>query len=68
MITSTLASVKGLYESLPIAVKPETIVALKETETAHRPQLLPGGDGLLFTLASGEGAPVGIMRRSWFSL
>ncbi len=31
----------------------ETVVTLKDDETAHRPQLLPGGDALLFTLARG---------------
>ena len=30
----------------------EKLVALKENEAAHRPQLLPGGDALLFTLAT----------------
>jgi Tol biopolymer transport system component len=30
----------------------EKIVALKKNEVAHRPQLLPGGDALLFTLAT----------------
>ena len=48
---------KGIVRVSANSGKPETIVALKETETAHRPQLLPGGDGLLFTLASGESVP-----------
>jgi serine/threonine-protein kinase len=33
--------------------KPDTVVAVKAGETAHGPQLLPGGDGILFTLAKG---------------
>src|SRR5262249_4210852 len=35
--------------------KLETIVYLKEDEIAHRPQLLPGGDALLFTLSTASG-------------
>jgi eukaryotic-like serine/threonine-protein kinase len=33
--------------------KPETVVTVKADEFAQSPQLLPGGDGVLFTLASG---------------
>jgi serine/threonine-protein kinase len=33
--------------------KPETVVAVKVGEAAHGPQLLPNGDGILFTLAKG---------------
>ena len=29
------------------------VVTLKDDATAHRPQLLPGGDALLFTLKAG---------------
>src|SRR5262249_26778326 len=32
--------------------KPETVVSVKPGEVAHGPQVLPGGDALLFTLAS----------------
>src|SRR5206468_8260629 len=32
---------------------PERIIALKDDETAHRPQLLPDVDRLLFTLETG---------------
>jgi Tol biopolymer transport system component len=32
--------------------KPETVVSVKSDEVAHGPQVLPGGDSLLFTLAS----------------
>jgi serine/threonine protein kinase len=35
--------------------KPEPVVELKTTEAAQRPQLLPGGDALLFTLATNRG-------------
>jgi serine/threonine-protein kinase len=35
--------------------KAEAIIRLKEGETAHRPQLLPDGDGLLFTLTTETG-------------
>jgi Tol biopolymer transport system component len=36
------------------ASKPETVVSVKPGEMAHGPQVLPGGDALLFTLASGS--------------
>ena len=36
--------------------KPETIVAVKAGEEAQGPQLLPGGDAVLFTLATGTAA------------
>jgi serine/threonine-protein kinase len=36
--------------------KPETVVPVKPGEMAHGPQVLPGGDALLFTLASGSEA------------
>jgi serine/threonine-protein kinase len=34
--------------------KPETVVSVKSDEMAHGPQVLPGGDALLFTLATGS--------------
>jgi serine/threonine-protein kinase len=34
--------------------KPETVVSVKPGEMAHGPQVLPGGDALLFTLARGS--------------
>ena len=34
--------------------KPEQVIALKDNETAYRPQLLPGGGALLFTLHTGD--------------
>jgi len=36
--------------------KPETVVSVKSDEIAHGPQVLPGGDALLFTLASTSGS------------
>ncbi|MEO6212369.1 MAG: protein kinase [Vicinamibacterales bacterium] len=33
--------------------RPETLIALKNDEVAHAPQLLPGGEWILFTLARG---------------
>jgi len=36
--------------------KPETVVSVKEGEFAHGPQLLPGGNTILFTLATGTSA------------
>jgi serine/threonine-protein kinase len=36
--------------------KPELLVAVKDGERAHGPQLLPGGEAVLFTLATGTAA------------
>ena len=36
--------------------EPEVVVAMEEGEQAHGPQLLPGGEWLLFTLRSGSGS------------
>ena len=36
--------------------KPETVVSMKSGEMAHGPQVLPGGDALLFTLANTTGS------------
>jgi serine/threonine-protein kinase len=36
--------------------KPETIITVKPNEVAHGPQMLPGGDAVLFTLANGNAA------------
>jgi eukaryotic-like serine/threonine-protein kinase len=36
--------------------KPETVVSVKDGEFAHGPQLLPGGNTILFTLANGTSA------------
>ena len=41
---------KGIIRVSANGGKPEKIVTLKEREQAHRPQLLPGGDAILFTL------------------
>src|SRR5262249_53222880 len=41
---------KGILRVSANGGKPETVVSVKSRETAHSPQLLPGGDGLLFTL------------------
>jgi eukaryotic-like serine/threonine-protein kinase len=35
--------------------KPETLVAVKGGEVAYGPQILPGGQAVLFTLAKGQG-------------
>ena len=36
--------------------KPELLVSVKSGELAHGPQMLPGGQVVLFTLATGTGA------------
>ena len=40
---------------------PEQVIALKDNETAYRPQLLPGGSALLFTLHTGNSS----IARRW---
>jgi eukaryotic-like serine/threonine-protein kinase len=42
---------KGIMRVPAKGGKPETIVAVTETECAHGPQVLPGGNAVLFTLA-----------------
>src|SRR5262249_25235384 len=37
--------------------KLDTVIALKDGEVGHRPQLLPRGDALMFTLTNATGAP-----------
>jgi eukaryotic-like serine/threonine-protein kinase len=44
---------KGIIRVSASGGNPETIVAVKENEFAHGPQILPGGNAILFTLASG---------------
>ena len=41
--------------------KPEQVITLKDNETAYRPQLLPGGGDMLFTLQTGGNS----MTQSW---
>src|SRR5205823_6897938 len=47
---------KGILRVSAAGGQPETIVAVKDDELAHGPQILPGGDFVLFTLAS-QGIP-----------
>ena len=47
------ASDRGIKRCSPSDGKPEMIVRLKGDEIAQSPQILPGGDAVLFTLASG---------------
>ena len=44
---------KGIMRVSPNGGTPETIVRVKDGETAHAPQMLPGGQHVLFTLATG---------------
>jgi eukaryotic-like serine/threonine-protein kinase len=46
----------GIMRVSPNGGKPEQLVAVKEGELAHGPQMLPGGQHVLFTLASGPSA------------
>ena len=47
---------KGIVRVFANGGKPETIITVKPNELAHGPQMLPGGDAILFTLASGNAA------------
>jgi Tol biopolymer transport system component len=44
--------------------QPETLVAVKPDELAHGPQLLPGGQAVLFTLVSGAARDTGVWNRA----
>jgi len=44
---------QGVKRVSPNGGKPEQIVSLKEGEVAQAPRLLPGGEAVLFTLATG---------------
>jgi len=46
----------GILRVSENAGKPETVVSVKDGEFAHGPQLLPGGNAILFTLANGTTA------------
>jgi serine/threonine-protein kinase len=46
---------KGIMRVSAKGGKPETIVTMKDNEAAHGPQVLPGGDAVLFTLATTGG-------------
>ncbi len=46
---------KGIVRLSANGGKPETIVTVKEVETAHGPQLLPGAEAILFTVTKGFG-------------
>ena len=49
---------KGILRVSDSGGKPETVVAPKGIELFASPQVLPGGDALLFTLSAGEGQVV----------
>jgi serine/threonine-protein kinase len=46
----------GIMRVSPHGGKPEQLVTVKDTELAHGPQILPGGQHVLFTLAGGPSA------------
>src|SRR4029453_9223801 len=45
---------KGIVRVSPNSGTPVSLVTLKENERAHAPQILPGGETLLFTLTTGN--------------
>jgi len=45
---------KGVVRVSPTGGTPEVVVSIKPDEFAHGPQMLPGGDAVLFTLAKGS--------------
>jgi serine/threonine-protein kinase len=46
---------KGIMRVSAFGGTPEVLVSVKGDERAHGPQTLPGGQGILFTLATGSG-------------
>jgi len=47
---------KGIMRVSPNGGQPERLVSVKDGEVAHGPHVLPGGQAMLFTLATGTGA------------
>jgi serine/threonine-protein kinase len=47
---------KGIMRVSPNGGTPEVLVSFKEPERAHGPQILPGGEHLLFTFTTATGA------------
>jgi len=47
---------KGIVRVLPNGGKPELIIPTKPGELAHGPQMLPGGNTVLFTLSTATGS------------
>ncbi|MEO8681213.1 MAG: protein kinase [Vicinamibacterales bacterium] len=54
---------KGIVRISASGGKPETIVTVKEGEQAHGPRMLPGGNAVVFTLATALGGSVGLVDR-----
>src|SRR5262249_33678538 len=44
---------EGIMRVSPDGGKPESLVTVKTGEVAHGPQILPGGEAVLFTIAAG---------------
>ena len=47
---------EGIFRVSPKGGAPEQIVSVGADQLAHGPQILPGGQFVLFTLATGTGA------------
>ena len=43
---------RGIFRISANGGKPETVIAAKQGETLHGPEVLPGGDAILFTVAT----------------
>jgi len=56
----------GIWKVAPTSGKPERIIRVEEGEQAHGPQMLPGGDWVLFTFRP-KGVTSWDVRRSWRS-
>jgi serine/threonine protein kinase len=56
---------KGIVRVLASSGQAEQMVATKDGETAQGPQLLPGGQAVLFTLASGRLSSPGLTDEAW---
>ncbi len=55
---------KGIMRVSPNGGQPELLVSVKDGELAHGPQMLPGGQAVLFTLATAPAPTAGTKRRS----
>ena len=58
---------KAIMRVSPNGGTPARVVTLKDDEIAHLPQILPGGEHVLFTLGIGDTADRWTRRTSWCS-
>jgi eukaryotic-like serine/threonine-protein kinase len=61
-----LTAERGIVRCSPNGGKPELIVRVKSDEIAQGPQMLPGGDAVLFTLARGYSGDTAILTSDFW--